>query len=436
MSTHRSDPLGEDSGVIEYTWHWSVERHHYQTDRRRLYGSDVTVKAQARSLSENPESFMAKAEIKAPDGKHLKVLTKAFHLGAKESATVELPAKIQDPQVCPRTSFGIRSVSSELNPHNEISSKMNSYPIQMRGGGYATDVFLRWAPQRFECIARCVLDMGMNAIRLEAAMMQTNPSLIAFLVGGDFWSDDRATVIHLDGLHDAEWQVPVISSAAKRGYPKALGPSGLKKEGPYDWVLPVYWFDREPTDNRSGSSFGFGSDLGAGVGTPTQRSLQVSDGQRYEGLVDEAKQGPLSHATEYLTIKDVGVLHLLLVDDDREKVLSRNAYWLSRQKDVVDWTTTSWYSVDVKQSANFTALNTMEQATITASAFKNKTSGGWKLQVENNATVPAVFVQLNLAGKRGNNITPFTWSHNYFTMLPREFIVVKLTDWSGKGAII
>ncbi|CVL08644.1 related to beta-mannosidase [Fusarium proliferatum] len=639
------------------------------TKQNKDHHADVTVRAHARNLSKKPVTFIARAEIRTPDGKHLKVLTKSIRLGAKDSTMVELPAKIQDPQVwwpsawgkqplysvqltysiggydtsdiSPRTNFGIRTVSSELNAHNDTLFKVNGHPIQIRGGGYTSDMFLRWDSQRFEHIARYVLDMGMNAIRLEgkmehpelydiadrlgimiiagweccdrweawpynddisqdppqkwsevdyetanasirheAAMTQTHPSMIAFLVGSDFWPDDRATAIYLDGLHNAGWQVPVISSAAKRGYPKALGPSGMKMEGPYDWVPPVYWFDREPTDNRSGSSFGFGSELGTGVGTPTKGSLtrfltdkdmedlwkkpnkglyhmsqntsqfydrsiynkalfapQMMDYEatrsEFEGWASQwsasrpatgliywmlnnawpslhwnqfdyylhpagsyfgtkianrvehvafdyfksfiwvinqslEQSGPrsvhvdlvdlqgnhISHQKLHFTtepnksqmvgdisssikkITDVGVLRLLLVDSGSEKVPSRNTYWLSKQKDIVDWTTTSWYSVDVKQSANFTALNTMEQATITASASKNKTSGGWRLRVENSATVPAVFIQLNLVDKRGNDVTPLTWSDNYFSLLPRESIEVELTDWSGKGAMV
>ncbi|SCO09527.1 related to beta-mannosidase [Fusarium fujikuroi] len=613
---------------------------------------DVTVRALARNLSKKPVTFIARAEIRTPDGKHLKVLTKSIRLRAKDSTMVELPAKIQDPQVwwpsawgkqplysvqltysiggydtsdiSPRTNFGIRTVSSELNAHNDTMFKVNGHPIQIRGGGYTSDMFLRWDSQRFEYIARYVLDMGMNAIRLEGKM--EHPELydiadrlgIMIIAGWECcdrweawpynddisqdppqkWSEVDYETANASIRHEAAMMqthpIPIISSAAKRGYPKALGPSGMKMEGPYDWVPPVYWSDREPTDNRSGSSFGFGSELGAGVGTPTKGSLirfltdkdmedlwkkpdkglyhmsqntsqfydrsiynkalfarygkprslddylmkaQMMDYEatrsEFEGWASQwsasrpatgliywmlnnawpslhwnqfdyylhpagsyfgtkianrvehvafdyfksfiwiinqslEQSGPrsvhvdlvdlqgnhISHQKLHFTtepnksqmvgdisisikkITDVGVLRLLLVDSDSEKVLSRNAYWLSKQKDIVDWTTTSWYSVDVKQSANFTALNTMEQATITASTSKNKTSGGWRLRVENSATVPAVFIQLNLVDKRSNDVTPLTWSDNYFSLLPRESIEVELTDWSGKGAMV
>ncbi|KAM0429577.1 hypothetical protein ACHAQK_011064 [Fusarium lateritium] len=642
----------------------------------------IAIRAQARNLSKRPIKFVATANVKAPKGKHLMTLTKLIRIGPEESLTVELSAEIQSPEVwwpaawgqqplystqltysmgndisdvSPVTKFGIRTITSELNAHNDTLFRVNGYPIQITGGGYTSDMFLRWDPDRFENIARYVLDMGMNTIRLEgkmeqpelyditdrlglmvmagweccdrweswpynhdlaedppprwykadyetvnasirheAAMMQTHASVIAFLVGSDYWPDERATKIYLDGLHDAGWQVPVISSAAKRGYPKLLDPSGMKMEGPYDWVPPVYWFDREPTAKRFGSSFGFGSELGAGVGTPTKGSLakfltdedmqdlwkkpdkglyhmsqntsqfhdrsiynkalftrygkptslddylmsaQMMDYEatrsQFEGyrsqwsasrpatgliywmlnnawpslhwnqfdyylhpagsyfgtkvansvehvafnyfsnfiwvinhslkqsgtrsihveLVDldgesisrqkirfnteankSRKIGDISSSIK--KIKDVGILRLLLVDDSDNTVLSRNAYWLSKQKDLVDWAKTTWYWSDVKQSANFTALSKMDTATITTTAYKDQLPGEWKLQVNNTASVPAVFVQLNLIDENGDDVTPLIWSDNYFTLLPHEVIAVELTTWSTKGAVV
>ncbi|GKU20601.1 unnamed protein product [Fusarium langsethiae] len=642
----------------------------------------ITVRAQARNLKKGPTRFVAKANIKSPRGKTLAVLTKTLNLGAGESTTVELSTKIQNPEiwwpaawgeqhlysaqltysighdtsdVSPVTNFGIRTVTSELNSHNDTMFRVNGYPIQITGGGYTSDMFLRWDSQRFEDIARYTLGMGMNTVRLEgkmeqpelydiadrlglmlmagweccdrweswpynhdlsqdppplwydadydtvnasmrheAAIMQHHPSVIAFLIGSDYWPDDRATKIYLTGLHDAGWQVPIISSAAKRGYPKLVGPSGMKMEGPYDWVPPVYWFDREPTAKRFGSSFGFGSELGAGVGTPAKGSLEkfLTDDDMedlwkkpnkglyhmsqdtsqfhdrsiynkalfarygkptslddylisaqmmdYEAIRSEfegwgshwsstrpatgliywmlnnawpslhwnqfdyylhpagtyfgtkiatrvehvtfdyfnnfiwvinrslEKSGPRSVHIELVDlrgkeisrqvlrlstkpsksqkvgdisssikkIQDVAVLRLTLVDDDSDAVLSRNAYWLSRKNDMVDWSSTTWYVSDVKQFANFTALNQMDRAAITLTASGGKDSGKWKIRVKNTSPVPAVFVQLNLVDKNGDDVAPLTWSDNYFTLLPSEEIQVELLDWSNKGTVV
>lgn len=223
--------------------------------------------------------------------------------------------------------FGVRHITSHLTEHNDTLFVVNGHPFQVRGAGYAPDLFLRWDQKKFEAQAQYVLDMGMNTIRLEgkeeqpelyevadrvglmvmpgweccdkweawsyndevtatlwdendyrtanvsmrheAAMLQTHPSILAFLVGSDFWPDHKAAAIYVEALHDLNWQNPIIASAAKRGYPEILGPSGMKMPGPYDWVPPNYWYG-----DQLGAAFGFGSELGAGVGTPEMGSLK------------------------------------------------------------------------------------------------------------------------------------------------------------------
>lgn len=103
----------------------------------------------------------------------------------------------------------------------------------------------------------------------EAEMMQAHPSLLGFMVGSDYWPNDRAAEVYIEALHQMDWNLPIIASASRRGYPEALGPSGMKMSGPYDWVPPNYWYGDE-----EGAAFGFGSELGAGVGTPEYDSLQ------------------------------------------------------------------------------------------------------------------------------------------------------------------
>jgi exo-1,4-beta-D-glucosaminidase len=106
-------------------------------------------------------------------------------------------------------------------------------------------------------------------MRHEAAMLQNHPSMLTFLVGSDYWPDDRATAIYVAALDDLDWPNPIVCSAAKRGFPELLGPSGLKMDGPYDWVPPNYWYG-----DQLGAAYGFGSELGSGVGTPEIGSLK------------------------------------------------------------------------------------------------------------------------------------------------------------------
>ncbi|KAJ5469253.1 Exo-beta-D-glucosaminidase [Penicillium diatomitis] len=223
--------------------------------------------------------------------------------------------------------FGIRKVFSRVNEHNDTAFFVNDRPFQVMGGGYGPDMFLRFEKTRILKIFEYMLDIGLNTLRLEgkqehpelyeladqmgimilagweccdkwegweynddangvkwmesdypiaqaamlheAEMMQTHPSMLGFLIGSDYWPNDQATQIYLEALRQMNWDNPVIASASQRDYPEALGPSGMKMDGPYDWVPPNYWYG-----DREGAAFGFGSELGAGVGTPELSSLK------------------------------------------------------------------------------------------------------------------------------------------------------------------
>lgn len=235
---------------------------------------------------------------------------------------------ISQSDIIPETTFGIRHVKFHVNAHNDTVFTVNGQPFQVVGGGYSADIFLRFNETRLTTQFQYMLDIGLNTVRLEgkqehpelytvadrlglmvmagweccdkweawtynedvnatlwsdhdyeiagasmrheATMMQTHPSVLAFLVGSDYWPDDRATEIYVSTLAAVDWQAPIIASAAKRSYPALLGPSGLKMDGPYDWVSPNYW-----AYPQLGGAFGFGSELGAGVGTPELGSLNL-----------------------------------------------------------------------------------------------------------------------------------------------------------------
>jgi exo-1,4-beta-D-glucosaminidase len=255
--------------------------------------------------------------------------------------------------ITPLTKFGIRTVTSTLDTtHNDTTFHINSHPFQVLGAGYTSDIFLRFSESKLRTQLQYVLDMGLNTVRLEgkqehprlyemcdemgimifagweccdkwegwsfndegsgakwsdadysianasmlheAGMMQPHPSMLGFLVGSDFWPDDRATNIYVDALRSMNWDTPILASASQRGAPEALGNGGMKMDGPYDWVPPNYWYD---TEQRLGSAGGFGSELGAGVGTPSVSSLQrfLSKEDLDDLWTEEGKEKGLYH---------------------------------------------------------------------------------------------------------------------------------------------
>ena len=63
--------------------------------------------------------------------------------------------------------FGIRDVRSELTAQGYRRFLVNGKPFGVRGGGWASDLFLRTQPGRLADQLRYVRDLGLNTIRME-----------------------------------------------------------------------------------------------------------------------------------------------------------------------------------------------------------------------------------------------------------------------------
>ncbi len=549
--------------------------------------------------------------------------------------------------------FGLRTVTTTLNAHNDTTFHVNARPLQILGAGYSPPLFLHSPPSHYQATLHLARDLGLNTLRLEGkpehpslyaladrlgilllpgweccdkweawaynpdlavqptpvwsegeyaiaeasmahegAMMQTHPSVLGFVIGSDYWPDEKATAGYLRALRGVDWQGVVVAAASMRGSAGGLAVSGMKMEGPYDWVPPGYWFDTGVNgsgEGRYGAAFGFGSELGAGVGTPELGSLrkflgegeleglwkrpneklfhlsregsqfetrelynaglwkrwgaptsledylmkaQLMDyeatraqveaytamwnaerpatgmiywmlnnawpglhwnlwdfytraaagyfgtkaGARIENVVFDpvrkaawlvnrsldrhgerrievqvlGRDGRVVHQGRVTTtttpntskniaslaqalgkVKDVVFLRLVL-SDGHGNVLSRNVYWVAKELDVLDWENSDWYYTPVTKYTDYTALNTLAPANITARAAR---AGHNEVAVtlENHSGVPAFFLSLNLVDKRGNDVLPLTWDDNYVTLWPREKITLRAKKVVGEG---
>ena len=219
--------------------------------------------------------------------------------------------------------FGIRSVSSNLTKQGYRQFFINGKPLLIRGGGWAPDMFLRDDPTRMEAEFSYVLNLGLNSIRSEgklesqrfydladrngvlilagweccdkwesaaktggspwtdadmkvaeesmaseARLLRSHPSVIGFLIGSDNPPPGPVSKMYVDALHAADWSLPIISAAVPKGTAEA-GPSGLKMDGPYDWVPPSYWYA-----DKLGGAFGFDSEVSAGADIPRLEDVQ------------------------------------------------------------------------------------------------------------------------------------------------------------------
>ncbi|HEU4426445.1 MAG TPA: CBM35 domain-containing protein [Pilimelia sp.] len=214
--------------------------------------------------------------------------------------------------------FGIRDIKAPLDGSNHRRYSVNGRPLLVKGAGWSPDLFLRWNPTYVEDKLRYVLDLGLNAVRLEgriepddffdltdrlgvlvmpgweccnkwerhsswnstdmtvagasmraeAIRLRDRPSVISFLIASDIPPTAAIERTYVDALNAAEWPLPIVSVASDNSAP-ITGRSGLKMPGPYDWVPPNYWYNK-----REGGAFGFNSETSAGPDIPTLDTLR------------------------------------------------------------------------------------------------------------------------------------------------------------------
>ncbi|WP_406341304.1 glycosyl hydrolase 2 galactose-binding domain-containing protein [Streptomyces sp. NBC_00648] len=222
-------------------------------------------------------------------------------------------------------SFGIRDVKAPLNADGARQYSVNGRPLLIKGGGWSPDEYLRWDRTYVEDRLKYALDLGLNTIRLEghiepdeffdladrygiltlpgweccdkwegqvngsepgdkwtaadyqvakasmaaeAARLRGHPSVISFLIGSDFAPDKTIEKNYVDALRAADWQTPIVAAASAKSSP-ITGSSGMKMTGPYDWVPPNYWYNKQ-----EGGATGFNSETSAGPDIPTVDTLR------------------------------------------------------------------------------------------------------------------------------------------------------------------
>ncbi|MEO6962378.1 MAG: sugar-binding domain-containing protein [Puia sp.] len=216
--------------------------------------------------------------------------------------------------------FGIRQITSDLIDTASRMFLVNGKPIMLRGAAWSPDIFQRRSAERQEQEIRLVRDMNINLIRSEGKLeddhfyelcdqygllvmtgwmccgawqfpelwdsvkrnvaMESDKSvmywlrnkacIMAWLNGSDLVPKD--TSIETDYLkteRELKWPNPILATATAE-VSKISGRSGLKMNGPYDWVPPIYW---ETDSNKLGGAWGFATEISPGPSIPPMESL-------------------------------------------------------------------------------------------------------------------------------------------------------------------
>jgi exo-1,4-beta-D-glucosaminidase len=131
-------------------------------------------------------------------------------------------------------------------------------------------------------------------------------------------------------------------------------------------------------------------------------------------------------------------VELELVSSDGRSA-SRNVYWLSTRKDVLDWKHSNWYMTPVTQYADFTMLESLPAATSNVRATTRRDGDDNDNVTTVTLTVPesskavALFQHLSIRkSDRGDPALPILWSDNDVTLWPGESMTVT-ARYASKG---
>jgi exo-1,4-beta-D-glucosaminidase len=232
------------------------------------------------------------------------------------SLRFEAEGKVSDQQPL---GFGIREVTSILDENNHRLFRINGRNILIRGAGYTFDMLLRSSPERQEAELKYVRDMNLNAIRFEGKLeddhfldlcdrmgilvqagwcccdhwehwpqwkdedrqisaeslrdqirrLRNHPSVFDWMNGSDNPPPPEVEKKYIAILKDLDWRNPYQSSATQKST-AVTGETGVKMNGPYDYVAPSYWL----LDKTLGGAHGFATEVGPGPAVPPVESLR------------------------------------------------------------------------------------------------------------------------------------------------------------------
>jgi exo-1,4-beta-D-glucosaminidase len=252
-------------------------------------------------------------------------------LGRPELYVLKLDFKAADtPSDSCLVRFGIREVSEYLDARNVRGFKLNGRTILIRGGGWTDDLLLDNPYHSVKAQVEYARQMNLNALRVEGfwgtsqdlydlcdetgilmmagwscqwewdnyggrpadekygcittpelikltaqswkdqvRWLRNHPSIYVWMEGSDKLPAPELEKEYARILAEDDPTRPTVKSA-KSWTSTISGPTGVKMNGPYDYVSPNYWY----LDQKNGGAFGFNTETGPGPQVPPLESLK------------------------------------------------------------------------------------------------------------------------------------------------------------------
>jgi exo-1,4-beta-D-glucosaminidase len=265
------------------------------------------------------------------------------HLGKPEMYTLNLQFE-QDNIVSDseKIEFGIREISDYFTEEGHRGFLLNGQKVLIKSAGWTDDIFLRNTDLSNEIEIKYVKDMNLNSIRLEniwgknhslydlcdkngimilagwscqweweeylkgpvdqyggirtgeqmdliaqsfedqVLWLRNHPSIIGWFVGSDRLPPPALEEKYQEILNRIDDR-PYLASAANLKS-EITGATGMKMNGPYEYVGPNYWYE----DRRFGGAYGFNTETGIGAQLPVLESIRKFIPQNQLWPVNEA----------------------------------------------------------------------------------------------------------------------------------------------------
>lgn len=253
------------------------------------------------------------------------------NLGAPElysmSLTVRDPKGVSDER---KVTFGIREVGDYLNEQGHRGYTVNGKKVLIRGGGWVDDLFLNEDEKNLESQFQYAKHLNLNTVRLEAfwgssqtlydladrygllvmvgfscqwewkdylgketdenyggavtkedmdllvdylrdqvLWLRNHPGIFVWALASDMLPHPDLEKRYREELAKIDPTRPSLSST--KSYDSTIsGTTGVKMNGPYEYVTPNYWY----VDTQNGGAFGFDTEVSPGAQPPPQESIQ------------------------------------------------------------------------------------------------------------------------------------------------------------------
>ncbi len=255
----------------------------------------------------------------------------------------EINGNIFDQQ---QVTFGIRKVEDYFTEEGYRGYKINGQKVLIQGGGWTDDLMLADSPKKIRAQLQYVKHMNLNTIRLEGfwgkdqtiynmcdslgvlimagwscqwewesylgkacdrfggvkskadmalvsaywrdqlTMFRNHPSIFVWLGGSDMLPRPELEKMYLQILEEIDGTRPYLGAAA-HAVSEVSGPTGVKMNGPYDYVPPKYWYE----DTMYGGAYGFNTETGPGPQPPPLSSIKK--------MIPESHLWPIDDMWEY-----------------------------------------------------------------------------------------------------------------------------------------